>query len=85
MRGDHYVVISSTMNPSLPWEEALRTSMGVTRNFKSAYTLALSIGEIVKPDIGYKGALERINKFHAILISDLAGSNKITIINVKKY
>ncbi len=85
MRGECYVVVSSMIDPSKDWETSLRDSMGVTLNFKSAYFLALSIGEIAKPDVGYKGALARINKFKAVMIKDKLGSHCVSIINVKKY
>jgi hypothetical protein len=85
MRGDHYVVISSTLNPAKEWETALRDSMGVTTNFKAAYHLALSIGEIAKADVGYKGALVRMNKYKAVMLKDELGSNCVTIVNVRKW
>jgi hypothetical protein len=85
MRGEHYIVISSTLNPLKDWEVALRDSMGVTTNFKAAYTLALSIGEIAKPDVGYKGALARMNKYKAVILNDKLGPNCVTIVNVRKW
>lgn len=85
MRGGTYIIIADTMNPSQEFGEALSSSMAVTNNFRKAYDLALSLGEIADPDIGYKGALVRCNEDKAVIIHNRLGSQRITIVAVKRY
>jgi len=85
MRGGTYVIINDNMDPSQEFGEALSGSIAVTNNFRKAYDLALSIGEIADPDLGYKGAIARCNKEKAVTIQGKTGPHRVTIVSVKKY
>jgi len=85
MRGGTYIIITDTMDPSMEFGEALSGSMMVTNNFRKAYDLALSFGEIADPDLGYKGALVRCNEEKAVVVHDKLGSKRVTIVLVKKF
>ena len=85
MRGGTYIIITDTMDPSQEFGDALSNSMSVTNNFRKAYDLALTLGKIAEPDIGYKGALGRCNEEKAIVINNKIGSQRVTIVLVKKY
>ena len=65
--------------------ESIRANTGAASNFKAAYNAALSIGEISKPNIGYKQALERLKREGSITLVDSVGTGKVTIVKIKKY
>jgi len=85
MRGATYIVIADTMDPTEEFGETLSKSMAVASNFKTAYKLALSMGEIPDPDLKYKTALGRCNEKRAVVIQSQLGSQQSTIVQVKKY
>ena len=85
MRGGTYVIINDSLDPTKEFGEALSGSIVVTNNFRKAYDLALSIGEIADPDLGYKGAIARCNREKAVTIHGKTGPQRITIVSVKKY
>lgn len=81
-----YVVIGySVVDPKLSYGEALRSTMAVATNFKKAYNLALEIGQISDPRLGYKAALERSKEDYAVRLEDQDGSVKSVIVRVKKW
>lgn len=85
MRGATYIVIVDNMDPTAEFGEALSGSMAAASNFKKAYELALSMGEIPDPDLKYKTALGRCNEKRAVIVQSTAGPQQSTIVQVKKY
>ena len=85
MRGGTYIVIVDNMDPTEDFGKALSGSMAVATNFKTAFKLALSMGEIPDPDLKYKTALGRCNRELAVVVKSLAGPQQSTIVQVKKY
>lgn len=80
-----YIIISDVNNPRLSFGEAIRATVATASNFRKAYDLALSMGDIKDPATGYRSALERTNREYAFQLEDRDGSKKVTIALVKKY
>lgn len=80
-----YIVIAEAHDPRLSFGEAIRATVATASNFRKAYDLALSMGGINDPDLGYRSALERTNRDYALQLGDRGGSAKVTIALVKKY
>lgn len=80
-----YLVIGDNTPPNMEFGRAIRASTAVATNFRKAYDLALSIGEIKNPNLGYRAALERTNRQYACQLEDSDGSSKVTIALIKKY
>lgn len=80
-----YLVISDAHDPSLEFGESIRETTAVASNFKKAYDLALSMGNIKVPTIGYRAALERTNRDKAFQLEDQLGPSKVTIALIKKW
>lgn len=85
MRGGTYVIINDNIDLTKEFGEALSGSIVVTNNFRKAYDLALSLGEIAEPEFGYKVAIARCNKKKAVTIQSKTGAQRVTIVSVKKY
>ncbi len=80
-----YLIISDGSNPTLTFGQQIRATVATATNFRKAYDLALSMGDIVDPNLGYRAALERTNGQHAFQLEEKDGSKKVTIALVKKY
>lgn len=80
-----YIVISDSHDPRLSFGEAIRATVATATNFRKAYDLALSMGDIQDPNLGYRAALERTNQEYAFQLEERDGSKKVTIALVKKY
>jgi hypothetical protein len=80
-----YIVIADILNPSLEFGEAIRESTITATNFKKAYDMALIIGKIHEPRIGYKASLRKVTNEYAVQIEDKSTPKKVTIARVKKY
>jgi len=63
----------------------IRATTAIATNFRKAYDLALSMGELKDPKLGYKAAMDRTNRQYACQLEDKVGSDKVTIALVKKY
>ena len=80
-----YLIIVDKVDPMLSFGEAIRATTAVASNFKKAYRLALSMGEISDPDRSYRVSLNTVNRAAAISVSDTSGSGKVTIARIKKW
>jgi len=80
-----YLVIAEATDPRLSFGQAIRSTVAVASNFRKAYDLALSMGEITEPNLGYRAALERTNGELAFQLEQKDGSKKVTIALIKKY
>ena len=67
------------------WEESLQKSLGVCNNAKKAYEISLFLGQISKPDLGYRKVLETLNKKGAVTVKQNGGDQAATIVKVKQY
>lgn len=83
MQPELYVVIGNGEEEE--WEESLQKSLGVCNNAKKAYDIALFLGQISKPDLGYRKVLETLNKKGAVTVKQREGEQAATIVKVKKY
>lgn len=79
-----YVVIAS-LEGAAGWEESLTGSMGVCKNAKKAYEIALFLGRISKPDLGYRKVLETLNKKGAVELGQQGEQARATIVKVREY
>lgn len=79
-----YIVIADIADPSLEFGEAIRASTITATRFKKAYEMALTLGGIHEPKLGYRACLERVSRQYAVQIDDKSGLNKVTIARVKK-
>jgi hypothetical protein len=80
-----YLIIADNHDPTLEFGEAIRATTAVATNFKKAYELALSMGEIKVPSLGYRSALERTNRDLAFQLEDKVGPSLVTIALIKKW
>jgi hypothetical protein len=80
-----YLIISDHVDPRLSFGQSIRATVAVASNFRKAYDLALSMAEIIEPNLGYRAALERTNGEFALQLEDKDGSKKVTIALIKKY
>jgi len=80
-----YLVITDKMDPSKTFGENIRETISTTNNFRKAYDLALSMGEISVPKVGYKAALRRVASDYAFQLEDKVSSAKVTIALIKKW
>lgn len=80
-----YLIIAEGSNPSLSFGQQIRATVATASNFRKAYDLALSMGDIVDPNLGYRAALERTNGELAFQLEEKDGSKKVTIALIKKY
>lgn len=80
-----YLIISDQHNPSHTFGQSIRATCQTARNFKKAYDLALSMGEIIEPSLGYKASLARCEGEWAVQLECKISSNKVTIALVKKW
>jgi hypothetical protein len=80
-----YLIISNEVDPTLPFGEAIRATTAAATNFKKAYELALSMGNISLPKLGYKSALSYVTSHYALQLEDKVGTGKITIVLIKKW
>lgn len=80
-----YLVISDQHDPSHTFGQSIRATCQTATNFKRAYDLALSIGEIREPSLGYKASLARCESEWAVQLECKVSSNKVTIALVKKW
>jgi hypothetical protein len=83
MKQEIYVVIGN--GESGEWEESLQKSLGVCKNAKKAYDIALFLGQISKPDLGYRKVLETLNKKGAVTVKQKGGDQAATVVKVKQY
>jgi hypothetical protein len=79
-----YVVIGNGEEVA-SWEESLQKSLGVCKNAKKAYEIALFLGKISKPDLGYRKVLETLNKKGAVTLKQQKGDELATIVKVRQY
>lgn len=84
-KDETYIIIVDMLDPTLEFGEAIRASTATATNFKRAYNIALSLGRITEPRIGYKASLERVTNEYAVQIEDKTAPKKVTIARVKKY
>lgn len=85
-KNEIYLVVSDVaVNPRLSFGEAIRATTAVASNFKKAYNLALSMGEIPNPDRSYKVALNIVKRDLAVQLSNQSGPGKVTISRIKKW
>ena len=82
---DEYLIIADKMDPSKTFGENIRATIATAGNFKKAYDLALSMGEIAVPKLGYKSSLRKVTSELAIQLEDKVSSNIVTIALIKKY
>jgi hypothetical protein len=80
-----YLIIVDGSNPTLTFGQQIRATVATATNFRKAYDLALSMGELTNPNLGYRAALERTNNEYAFQLEEADGSKKVTIALVKKY
>jgi hypothetical protein len=80
-----YIIIAESHDPRLSFGEAIRATVATASNFRKAYDLALSMGDIKDPNLGYRSALEQTNRAYAFQLEERDGSKKVTIALVKKY
>jgi hypothetical protein len=85
MRPEMYLIMADFTDPTLEYGEALYQNSAVARNFKKAYELALSMGEIMDPHIGYKQALNRCQNELAVQLKCTTGSGRASISRIKKW
>ena len=78
-----YVVIGN--GEAGEWEESLQKSLGVCNNAKKAYEISLFLGQISKPDLGYRKVLETLNKKGAVSVKQKDGEQEATIVAVREY
>ena len=83
-RRDKYLVMSNK-ETTLEWEQALRETLGVCHTVKQAYSIALFLGEISRPDSSYRKTLETVKVKGAYTIQQVGGSQAATIVKVKHY
>ncbi len=83
MKQEVYVVIGNGEEGE--WEESLQKSLGVCKNAKKAYEIALFLGQISKPDLGYRKVLETLNKKGAVTVKQEDGEQAATIVKVREY
>jgi hypothetical protein len=83
-RKDKYLVMSNR-DLHLDWEQALRDTLGVCHTISKAYEIALFLGEISKPDTGYRKVLETIKVKSACTVSQIGGDMAATIVKIKHY
>jgi len=83
-RRDKYLVMSNKESDK-EWEQALRETLGVCHTIKQAYQIALFLGEISRPDSGYRKVLETIKVKGAYTIQQKGGTQAATIVQVKHY
>ena len=79
-----YVVIAG-FGELTSWEESLTSSLGVCQNAKKAYEIALFLGKLSKPDLGYRKVLETLNKKGAVELRQTGESGAATIVKVRQY
>lgn len=84
-KDEAYIIIADILDPTLEFGEAIRASTATATNFKKAYDMALSLGKIKDPRLGYKASLERVTNEYAVQIEDKTAPKKVTIARVKKY
>jgi hypothetical protein len=84
-RNEIYLIISYEVDPSLPFGEALRSTTAAATNFRKAYDIALSMGNISLPRLGYKSALAHVSSQYALQLEDKVGTGKVTIVLIKKW
>lgn len=84
MTKEVYVVIGNGEEP-VGWEESLQKSLGVCKNAKKAYEIALFLGKISRPDLGYRKVLETLNKKGAVTLKQQKGEEQATIVKVRHY
>ncbi len=83
-RKDMYLVMSNK-EPNADWEQALRETLGVCGTVKQAYTIALFLGEISKPDSSYRKVLETIKVKGAYTLQQMGGEQAATIVKIRHY
>lgn len=79
-----YVVIGNGED-LLGWEESLQKSLGICQNAKKAYEIALFLGRISRPDLGYRKVLETLNAKGAATVKQRDGEQAATIVKVRQY
>jgi hypothetical protein len=85
-RNEIYLVISGEdINPSLTFGEGIRQTIGAAINFRKAYDLALSIGDIQVPSLSYKACLRRVQSDMAFSLGCKVSSAQVTIALIKKW
>ncbi len=82
---ESYIIISDQINASKTLGENIRETIAVATNFKTAYNLALSMGNISLPKVGYRSALRKVKSEYAMILTDKVGTQKVTIALVKKW
>jgi len=80
-----YLIITDRIDPMMEFGSAIRATTAIATNFRKAYDLALSMGEIKNPSLGYRSAMEKTNRAYAVRLEDSDGSSQVTIALVKKY
>ena len=84
MNKEVYIVIGDG-EQGQSWEESLQKSLGVCKNAKKAYEIALFLGSISKPELGYRKVLETLNKKGAVTLKQEKGEQMATIVKVRQY
>lgn len=83
-RKDKYLVMSNR-DLHLDWEQCLVNTLGVCHTLSKAYEIALFLGEISKPDTGYRKVLETVKVRGACTVTQIGGDNAATIVKIKHY
>ena len=84
MNKEVYIIIGDG-EPDQEWETSLQKSLGVCKNAKKAYEIALFLGKISRPDLGYRKVLETLNKKGAVTLKQQKGEEQATIVKVRQY
>jgi len=84
-KNETYIIISDAIDINLTFGQQIRSTVVVASNFKKAYDIAISMGDITNPNLGYRAALERTNGEYAFQLEEKDGSKKVTIALIKKY
>ena len=81
----YLIILEGVTTESNELGPAIRSTMSTSTSFKKAYHLALSMGEIARPKMGYRQALSRAQSELAIQLEDEISSNRVIIARIKNY
>lgn len=79
-----YVVMADPGRPqTIKWEDALGSSMLVTRFFRTAYLRGMSMADINDPDRGYEAYEDRMKSRGAVVVKSKSGPGILTIVKTR--
>lgn len=82
---DQYLVTSNRDSANPDYAEAVRETTCVCGTFAKAYRVGLTLGEINRPDITYRKALELTKVQRWCMVQQKEGSEKISIVLIKSH